>query len=149
MNGVRNFLSEHPSFLPLFLVVLIFISLLVFLGLQITSTPVRLLGKAADSGVVDPNTSSLWADQYSLKVGSVVTVRVFLHNSENRAVPGKSVKLNFTPVEIVQGDVPEAISDGNGQVNFSFVGKAPGSLHVKAVSGGVTLAKDLSIEFTK
>lgn len=148
MDRVKNFISQYPSFLPISLVILIFIALMFFMGIQITSKQVRLFGRAADAGLVDPSTSSIWATQYSVKVGSSTNVSVFLHNSENRAVSGKSVKLNLSPVEITE-IASEATTDADGKATFAITAKAPGRLTVTVVGDGVTLSKNLTLEFVK
>jgi len=148
MERVKYFLSQNPSFLPLSLVILIFIALLFFLGLQLTSTQVRLFGKAADAGVVDPNTSSIWANQYSVKIGGSANVSVFLHNSDDRAISGKSAKLNLNPAEISE-TVSEATTDPDGKATFTVSAKQPGRLTITAVGDGVTISKNLTLEFTK
>jgi len=148
MERVKYFLSQNPSFLPLSLVILIFIALLFFLGLQLTSTQVRLFGKAADAGVVDPNTSSIWANQYSVKIRGSANVSVFLHNSDDRAISGKSAKLNLNPAEISE-TVSEATTDPDGKATFTVSAKQPGRLTITAVGDGVTISKNLTLEFTK
>lgn len=119
------------------------------MGLQITSTPVRLFGKAADSGTVDPKNSTIWADKYSLKVGEAATVRVFLHNADNRAVGGRRAVLNLTPSEIVEKNVLEETTDSNGQANFSVTARGPGTVKVNVVGEGVSLSKGLDLVFAK
>lgn len=149
MNRLKKFLSANPSFLPVALVFLIFIFLMVFMGLSITSKPVRLFGKAADSGNVDPGNSSIWADKYSLKVGEAASVRVFLHNGDNRAVGGKKAVVNLSPNEIVEKSVLEETTDANGQANFSITAKGPGTVKVSISGEGVSLSKGLDLVFVK
>jgi hypothetical protein len=147
MERLKNFLAANPSAVPLTLVVLIFVGLLFFLGLQITSKPVRLFGRAANAGLVDPKTSTIWATQYTIKVGSSVNVSVFLHNSEDRAISGKSAKLTLSPMEIADYS-GEVTTDSSGQATFTVTAKAPGRLTITAVGDGVTFSKNLTLELT-
>lgn len=149
MDRLKSFLAANPTVLPVFLVFLIFIFLMVFMGLSITSKPVRLFGKAADSGIVDPNNSTVWADKYSLKVGEAASVRVFLHNADNRAVGGKKAVVNLSPNEIVEKNVLEETTDSNGQANFSVTAKGPGTVKVSVTGEGVSLSKGLDLVFVK
>lgn len=119
------------------------------MGLQITSKPVRLFGKAADYGIVDPNNSTVWADKYSVKVGEAVSVRVFLYNSENRAIAGKQAVLNLIPSEIVEKNTMEETTDANGQANFTIKAVAPGTLKVNISGGGIGISKSLDLVFVK
>lgn len=119
------------------------------MGLQITSKPVRLFGKAADAGVVDPSNSTVWADKYSVKVGDTAIVKVFLYNSENRAIGAKQAVLNLTPSEIVDKSTMQETTDSNGQANFSITAKGPGTLRVSVTGEGVTLSKSLDLVFVK
>jgi len=149
MDRLKNYIAANPSVLPVSLVFLIFIFLLVFMGLQITSKPVRLFGKAADSGAVDPGNSTIWSDKYSLKVGEAASVKVFLYNADNRAVGGKKAVLNLTPAEIVEKNVLEETTDSNGQANFSITAKGPGTVKVSVIGEGVSLSKGLDLVFVK
>lgn len=146
---MKNFLAANPTILPVSLVFLIFIFLMIFMGLSITSKPVRLFGKAADSGIVDPNNSTVWADKYSLKVGEAASVRVFLHNGDNRAVGGKKAILTLSPNEIVEKSFLEETTDANGQANFSVTAKGPGTVKVSISGEGVALSKGLDLVFVK
>lgn len=148
MSDIKGYLSEHPSVIPLFLMVLVTISLMVFLGLQITSKQVSFMGKAADSGAVDRSKSSIWANQYSVKVDSTFTLSVFLHNSDNRAVSGKTVKLNLNPSDLAQSQSLDATSGSDGLATFSLTTKAPGTLHINAVGDGFSIPGSGSLDIT-
>lgn len=113
-------------------------------GVAVFRNPIRNITRAGQD-IVDIRKSVLLADKLEALAGKdMVSVTVFVRNSESRSLENKPVTLSASLGSL---DVSRSLTDRYGRSVFRLTSKVPGEVVLTGTIDGVQITQPLTVKF--